>query len=261
MFKRLKELVNSCTTDVPIKSGKNVGKTRKLKTLGGKGKLTGSMIDKLSRYFRLAIQRNHDSVENMRNAIWATYDHYSSTDENPHHERCPSGADSWCKYQKTKATTGVESYYHKDTLPKDVLDAIKPIYEDLTKEELLKRCLGGFTQNNNESLNKLIWTIAPKKLSGSFMIVEIAARVSASLFNEGNFVLLNFLHEMGVNLGPCAHAWAEEADSLRIQKAEKQAQAESKEARILRRQEQQAVMEENIAEGNVLYGAGIDDSV
>lgn len=32
--------------------------------------------------------------------------------------------------------------------------------EDLSDKELLKKCLGGFTQNNNESFNALVWKFA-----------------------------------------------------------------------------------------------------
>jgi len=141
------------------------------------------------------------------------------------------------------------------------IEAIKPIYEDLTKEDLLERCVGGFTQNNNECLNKLIWTIAPKKLSGSYLIVDIAAKIAACIFNEGNYALLKFLDELDVNLGPSSHHWAMEADATRIKRADKHAADVSKEARILRRMEKNQLIEEEIAEGNVLYGAGIDDSV
>lgn len=35
------------------------------KELGGKGKLTGKLIDELSMYYGLAIRRNHDSVLKM----------------------------------------------------------------------------------------------------------------------------------------------------------------------------------------------------
>jgi len=31
----------------------------------------------------MAIRRNPDSIENMRNAIWATYYHFNSSDSNP----------------------------------------------------------------------------------------------------------------------------------------------------------------------------------
>lgn len=93
MGTRLRDLVNKTLTDTVTAKGKKI----KRKSLGGRGKLTGKMIDKLSVYYGLAIRRNHDSVEKMRNAIWATYYHYSSTDENPQHQYCPSGEESWCE--------------------------------------------------------------------------------------------------------------------------------------------------------------------
>ena len=50
-------------------------------------------------------------------------------------------------------STYVQDY---NPLPSYVLEAIKSTYEDLFKDELLERYLGGFTQNNNESHNQLI---------------------------------------------------------------------------------------------------------
>jgi len=66
------------------------------KGLGGRGKLTVKLIDELTIYYGLAIRRNTESVEKMRNEIWATLFHKISTDEKPQHEKCPAGADSWC---------------------------------------------------------------------------------------------------------------------------------------------------------------------
>ena len=63
-------------------------------------------------------------------------------------KNCPTGADSCCKYQKAAATMGLADFKHKDPLPQDVLEAIKPIYEDLTKEDLLERCVGGLHQKS-----------------------------------------------------------------------------------------------------------------
>jgi len=51
------------------------------KGLGGKGKLTGRLIDDLTLYYGLGIRRNTDSVENMRKEIWATLYHKLSTDK------------------------------------------------------------------------------------------------------------------------------------------------------------------------------------
>jgi len=176
------------------------------------------------------------------------------------HKKCPSSADSWCEWQKAAAANALDSFKHTySALPKDVLDAIKPSYEDLSKDALLERCVGGFTQNNNESLNQLIWKISPKHLSGISVIVEIAAYVAACVFNEGSFALLTFMQDMGIS-GPSAHEWARSTDSMRISRAEQEAEKQTKEGRIRRRQEQKDALD-IMDDSNILYGPGIDDSV
>ncbi|KAL1488468.1 hypothetical protein ABEB36_014939 [Hypothenemus hampei] len=107
------------------------------------------MIDKLIVYYGLAIRRYSDSLENMKTAVWATYYHYSSTDTTPNHQMCPKGVDLWCSYQRTEANGEIDSYtYDYPSLPQNVLIAIKPIYEDLSADNLLSRCIGGYNQNS-----------------------------------------------------------------------------------------------------------------
>ena len=65
------------------------------KELGGRGKLTGKMIDKLTVYYGLTIRRDPDSSEKMNNDVCAMYYHYSSTDKHPQHSKWPAGDDSW----------------------------------------------------------------------------------------------------------------------------------------------------------------------
>lgn len=257
MGTRLRELVKKTVVDTETKAGKKI----KRKSLSGKGKLTAKVIDKLTVYYGLAIRRNSDSVEKMKNAIWATYYHYSSTDENPQHDQCPTGADSWCEWQKAAASNDLTSFKHTySPLTSDVLEAIKPIYEDLSKDALLERCVGGFTQNNNESLNQLIWKISPKCVSGTSTIVEIASYVAACVFNEGSFALLTFLQEMEISSGPSCHEWARATDVMRIDRADQEAENQSKETRIRRRQVQKDALD-ILEDSSILYGPGIDDSV
>ena len=237
---RLRELVRKSVVDTETKTGKIV----KRKSLSGKGKLTAKMIDKLTVYYGLAIRRNHDSVEKMKNAIWATYYHNNSTDENPQHVKCPSGENSWCEWQKAAAADALESFKHSYTaLPTDVLKAMKLIYEDLSKDALLQRCLGGFRQNNNESLNQVIWKISTKSVSATSTTVEIAANVAACTFNEGSFALLAFMQEMHIGTGPSSYEWARQIDELRISRAEEQAAHDIKEGRALRRQIQKDALD------------------
>ncbi|KAG8236817.1 hypothetical protein J437_LFUL014083 [Ladona fulva] len=54
-----------------------------IKGLGGRGKLTGKLINELTVNYGLAISRNSDSVEKMKHATWTTFFHNSSIDEEP----------------------------------------------------------------------------------------------------------------------------------------------------------------------------------
>ncbi|KYN26922.1 hypothetical protein ALC57_03697 [Trachymyrmex cornetzi] len=257
MGTRLRTLVKTSAVDTETKDGKIV----KRKSLGGKGKLTAKMIDKLTVYYGLAIRRNHHSLEKMRDAIWATFYHYASTDKNPQHEKCPRGDNSWCEWQRAAAANDVQDFKHSYTaLPQDVIEAIQPIYQDLSKDSLLQRCVGGFTQNNNESLNQLIWKISPKSISGTSTIVEIAAYVASGVFNEGAFAFLQFMQDMNIGMGPSSHEWARATDTERIDRANKDAENASKKARTERRQQQKDALDA-ADESSVLYGPGIDDSM
>ena len=228
--------------------------------------MTAKMIDKLTVYYGLAIRRHCDSVKNMKNAIWATFYHYSSTDKKPQHEYCPDGADSWCEWKRAYAELPVKkrikSYKHTyNPLPTNVLTAIEPIYQDLSKPELLDRCIGGFTQNNNESYNQLIWKISPKIIPSGMTTVELTAYIAACVFNEGSIALLQIMQVMGVHTGPNAHAYVNKEDQARVTIAERRAQATTREARMRRRQDQLNVLEAASAAEGLLYGPGIDDSV
>ena len=75
------------------------------KGLGGKGR--GKLTPKIAKYlqykYRLAILSNIPDLEAMRKAVFATLFHLMSTDKSPHHNRCPTGQDSWCFFNKAIA--------------------------------------------------------------------------------------------------------------------------------------------------------------
>lgn len=160
------------------------------------------------------------------------------------HNKCPSGADSWCSWQRASASGELDSFKHDyKAFPADVLAAIKSIYENFSNDTLLKRCIGGFNQNNNKSFNQLIWKISPKIYHSGSNIVEIAAYIAICIFNEGTSSLLKIFEAMGVNCGPNIHLYAAKKDEERIQKANVRAQASTHKARQRRRQDQLEVLE------------------
>ncbi|XP_032688817.1 uncharacterized protein LOC116852487 [Odontomachus brunneus] len=96
----------------------------------GPGKLTDASINDLSTYYGLAIVRNSDSVDAMKDAIWATFYHKCSTDENPQHDKCPPDESSWCKWKQAEANNVLLEYKHPAPLTSQVQEVIRSIYED-----------------------------------------------------------------------------------------------------------------------------------
>ncbi|GFU80150.1 uncharacterized protein TNCV_2911591 [Trichonephila clavipes] len=91
----------------------------------------------------ISYSRNHSSVQNMRQAIWAIFLHKLSTDEYPQHGFCPIGEDSWCGFKKAEASARdldespdpsmskivlrnliISSKYYKEEEAKELLEVI-----------------------------------------------------------------------------------------------------------------------------------------
>ena len=127
------------------------------KTLGGKGRLTEKVINKLQNYFGIAVrQSTGNTVYDMKKAIGAVLFHCSdANDPEVRHRMFPRSHDTWCTFQADKIN-GTSKYIDKPGIPSIVSDAIRPIFISLSDNDLLKRCLHGKTQNNNKSLNGMI---------------------------------------------------------------------------------------------------------
>ncbi|GFV16011.1 uncharacterized protein TNCV_2197921 [Trichonephila clavipes] len=175
------------------------------KSIGGKGRLTDRMIDLITTYYGNAIRQNKTYLSDMRKAVWAVYFHIRSSDEEPLHSFCPVGPNSWCKYQNQVVEGSVETFRHSNKLPVAVMDAIKPVFNDLSQPKLLQKCLGGKTQNNNESINSLIWKLCPKTLGCGKKIVDISTNEAIVIFNDGNQGRLKIMQSLGLTVGQFAH--------------------------------------------------------
>jgi hypothetical protein len=107
--------------------------------------------------------------------------HVGSSEVSPNHTGCP--VNSWCKYKLNP-----DKYTHKNGLPQAVMDFIRPVFTDLAKEDLLRRCLHGKTQNNNEALNKLIWERCSKEVYVERETIEEAVLSAISYLKDWVFL-------------------------------------------------------------------------
>ena len=121
-------------------------------------RFTGKTMDALGVYYVCAIRDNIGDVDAMEKAIWAVFHHFASTDEDRQHQFCPVGEESWCKCQSAIAPPQ-DIPPANNRIPPDLVQFIRPVFEDLTHTELLERCILGATQNQNE----LIWERCSKR--------------------------------------------------------------------------------------------------
>ena len=86
---------------------------------------------------------------------------------------------------KAETEGTLESFTHKNTIPKVVMLAIKPVFQDLAHPELLKRCLKDKTQNANESFNNVVWSRIPKNVFVGMSTLELGVLDAVITFNDG----------------------------------------------------------------------------
>ncbi|XP_046418066.1 uncharacterized protein LOC124178624 [Neodiprion fabricii] len=155
----------------------------------------------------------------------------------------------------------LDEYEHKNALAQIVQDTIRPIYEDLTADDLLEWCEGGFTQNNNESVNSVIWSMAPKTNSSGANIVQIATYIATSTFNDGYKSILPMMNVLNLTVRDRSYSYCTTVDDERCATADTGAQNGSKEARIARRDSQKRVQTLNQLpkKSSMVQGSLIED--
>lgn len=202
-----------------LKSSMSGKKLADGKGMAGAGRLTDSRIDEIQSYFGNAIRGNKKDIRGMREAIWAIYFHKLSTDKAPRHQLCKK---EWCKYRQAeeKGASALKAFRHKNSMPEAIMEVIKPIFKDLTHPDLLNKCLDGYTQNANESVNQKIWKICPKNGYHGAKTIRTAVGLATITFNDGMKSFEKVLVRLGISCGGFATDFFRTEDSKRIKNAE-----------------------------------------
>lgn len=227
------------------------------KTLAGRNRLTKEHIIAIQNYYGQAIRDNLESVEKMKQAIWAIFLHKSSTDAVPQHGFCPTGDKSWCSYNKAIATNNPPPK-HKNTIPVTIMEEIRPIFKDLAHPDLLKKCLHGRTQNSNESFNHILWSRIPKTTFVQFETLSFGAYEAVCSFNVGNISRMKVLKKLSIEPGYYTARTMKRLDEERVLRAKyarnQQTKSRRKEKRLKRKREDAIVLKNPKNQG---YGAGL----
>ena len=140
--------------------------------------------------------------------------------------------DSWCKFW-----TDPENYKQSYRLPSVFLEELKSTYEALSEDSLLKRCLMGLTQNQNEAINGILWSKCPKTKFVGRKRVELAVCETIGIFNTGAASKANNLESAGVVPGSNMLIGLRKEDEERIRNADKKVDIKNRCARRKRRAE------------------------
>ncbi|CAF4977030.1 unnamed protein product [Rotaria sp. Silwood1] len=188
---------------------------------GGVGRMTRVMEHKLADNYGLAIRQCSELAKNLdedqavslmeRRCRAALLHNIKQSDRELRHAFCPTGPDSWCSYEKDK---------HVPVF----LEILSPMIDKLTNSTFLCRCLRGMTQNANESINSVMWSILSKTKYHGYQSIRGAAALSSIFFNRGRSGLVKFFDQVGIPVTEELLDTLIGKDYKRIEKAEKNTQ-------------------------------------
>ena len=131
------------------------------------------------------------------------------------HHFCPQGESSWCKWQQDKAS-GKSTYSDEDCLPSVFKEVLKPTF-------LALRCVLGATQNQNDSLNDLVWARCPKHKHHGYKAIRCSVACAVCHFHKGADSRLRAMKRLSIDPGTHTQAACVKKDKQRIRKSDKQA--------------------------------------
>ena len=232
---------------------KKVDKTKKL--ADPMNKLTYAIIDKLQNYYGIVVRANPDNLEGMQKAIRATLFHVASSKDDNSHSQCPIGASSWCKFNRD-IFTGETTHKHGSSLPVGTRKVLIPIYNELSSNELLQKCLHGKTQNQNESFNAMIWERLPKTKYNSLIQLELATFDAVAHFNIGHKATVLIYEKLNMIPGKYTLSGCTDLNRKRILHASYKGKAVVKRRRTLLRGFSKCKQDKDSNKEEVMYAPG-----
>ena len=95
----------------------------------------------------------------------------------------------------------MSTYKPSTSLPVAIKREIQVVFQDLSSDELLSRCLEGTTRNLNEAFNEFVWQRCPKQTFVSKQVLESGVYSSVLTYNDGLISLKNVFIKLDIKPG------------------------------------------------------------
>ena len=105
---------------------------------------------------------------------------------------------------------------------------MKPIYQRLSEDSLLQKCLDGKTQNQNEALNAMMWERVPKGVFVGSEVLQLGVYDAVSHFNITGSNQIKVFETLGIPPGEFCLIECQQSDYNRVSKAEYKSQERNK---------------------------------
>ena len=99
---------------------------------------------------------------------------------------------------QTDIANDTSFHKHGMGLPPPVIQDVKAVFDDLSTNNLLRKCLHGKTQNQKEAFNSTICNRIPKTRFVKFKVFELAVFDTVSHFNIGQLETLLIFDTLGI---------------------------------------------------------------
>ena len=205
-----------------LRSYKNGGRGTKLsngKGVVGTGWLTDAVVDHMQTYHGYAIRNNKGNTTEITNVIWPIYYHMLAgpPDETAEyqHKYCPKTETTWCMYQKDiiNKTNFYNSY---KCLPSIFRVELESIFTCLSSQQLMESCQRGLTQNQNESLNNMVWSPCPKRVFCVVLRYKTAVCNSIVPWNQGARGTKNLFQKLKLTVSSNSITGFQHQDRVRL---------------------------------------------
>ena len=109
-----------------------------------------------------------------------------------------------------------------------MLPILTKIFQELSNEELLRKCIHGETQNANESLNNIIRMKCPKQVFVERSVLQLYVNSVILQFNEGQFGIAKVFKKLGIQSGICFNIISDQVNRRSIQNSVNKASDKTK---------------------------------
>lgn len=200
---------DECVIHVQKQFGRALINLKDENNLKGAGGLTMNLIKRCQNYYGYAIRKNVGNSSKIKDAILAIY--YHQLDD---HKFCPTDENSWCKSIKGQSS---KQSSKKKPLNIEIWQQTKRVFDKFSSDQLIERCVNGFSQNICESFNSLIWTRVPKSTYRSIDSIKLGVLDAVICTNEGYTEREEVLKQLGIGYSNNTVESLRNLDDLQLQ--------------------------------------------